>query len=213
MSTQVAKSDETDEHVLWPKPLGLVRATETALFIAAPLLSAGALSLIGVVCADAEKIRLAGPTLLLLVAAVIALMLSIQLGYHARQWIYSYEELQNWTGRQKPHPADLELQKEDCRKGGEKLARAGIAYNTGTLLLACGVSAVLVPKGTGTLSEWRWIATYLVAAAAVGEAVWTVHNHRDWFSRLLHPRELPRLFRRREAAPARSHAELENQDV
>lgn len=120
----MAKRDERDEHVLWPKPLGLIRATETALFIAAPLLSAGALSLIGVVCADAEKIRLAGPTLLLLVMAVIALMLSIQLGYHARQWIYSYEEIQNWTGRHEPHPADLELQKEDCRKGEDALPRA-----------------------------------------------------------------------------------------
>jgi hypothetical protein len=209
----VAKSDERDEHVLWPKPLGLIRATETALFIAAPLLSAGALSLIGVVCADAERIRLAGPTLLLLVAAVIALMLSIQLGYHARQWIYSYEEIQNWTGRHEPHPADLELQRQDCRKGEEKLARAGIAYNTGTLLLACGVAAVLVPTGTGVLSVWRWLAVCLVSAAAVGEAVWTVHDHRNWFSRLLRPREIPRLFRRREIDPDRSHAELESQDV
>ncbi|MET7351011.1 hypothetical protein [Streptomyces mirabilis] len=61
-------------HVGYPKPLGLVHAADVALTIAAPLLTAGALSLIGVVCADADKFRWPGPTLLLLVLTVLSLI-------------------------------------------------------------------------------------------------------------------------------------------
>ncbi|WP_435225035.1 hypothetical protein [Streptomyces sp. Tue6028] len=171
MSTEV-KSD--DELVARPTPLGIVRASETALFIAAPLLTAGSLSLIGVVCADADKIRLAGPTLLLLVTAVILLLLSIQLGFHARQWIYSYEDLQNWTGLSEPRKDDLEIQRRECVSGEEKLERAGMVYNAGTVLLAFGVAMVLVPRGTGDLAVWRWAATILVAVASIAQVIWTL---------------------------------------
>jgi len=174
---------DAHEHVLFPVPLGLVRANETALFIASPLLSAGAISLIGVVCADSPEFLWAGPALLLLVVAVISLLLSIQLGYHARQWIYSYEELQNWTAQPKPPLQALEKQAEDYRKGKKKLLRAGMLYNTGTVFLAFGVASVLVPEGTDGLAVWRWFAAVLVAAAAVGETIWTVSTYfppRTW---------------------------------
>ncbi|GAA5027826.1 hypothetical protein GCM10023335_64970 [Streptomyces siamensis] len=125
-------------------------------------------------CADADKIRLAGPTLLLLVTAVILLLLSIQLGFHARQWIYSYEDLQNWTGLSEPRKDDLEIQRRECVSGEEKLERAGMVYNAGTVLLAFGVAMVLVPRGTGDLAVWRWAATILVAVASIAQVIWTL---------------------------------------
>ncbi|MFC8514072.1 hypothetical protein [Streptomyces sp. NPDC057257] len=168
---------DASEHVLYPKPLGLVRANETALFIASPLLSAGAISLIGVVCADSSEFLWAGPALLLLVFAVILLLLSIQLGYHARQWIYSYEDLQNWTAQSDPPLQALERQAEDYKKGRKKLLRAGMVYNAGTVFLAFGIASALVPDGTDALGVWRLVATGFVATAAVGETVWTVGTY------------------------------------
>ncbi|MGW2549807.1 hypothetical protein [Streptomyces sp. NPDC001635] len=201
MSTDVTP---VHERVARPSPLGLMRASETALFIAAPLLSAGSLSLIGVVCADADEFRLAGPTLLLLVTAVISLLLSIQLGYQARQWIYSYEDLQNWTGEQRPGPQFLERQRDDYKKGRKRLYWAGIAYNLGTVLLAFGVASVLAPGGSGGLAVWRWAATVLVMIAAVGEVIWTfsIYVPRRYWS-----------FRRKQLDTQESLMEMEHRDV
>ncbi|MFF7949893.1 hypothetical protein [Streptomyces griseorubiginosus] len=177
MNTEVIHAHD---HVAHPAPLGLVRATETALFIASPLLAAGSLSLIGVVCADAGHFRFAGPALVLIVAAVISLLLSIQLGYHARQWIYSYEELRSWTGQQAPSLAQLKNQATHFQKGKAKLERAGMAYDVGTVLLGFGIALVLVPRGHNDLAWCRWIATGLVSAAAAGQALWILNTYFRW---------------------------------
>ncbi|WP_432175797.1 hypothetical protein [Streptomyces sp. Tue6028] len=187
MNTEVTSDYEP---VAQPVPLGLVRASETALFIASPLLAAGSLSLIGVVSADAEKIRFAGPALLLLVTAVIALLLSIQLGYHARQWIYSYEDLKNWSAQGQPSPEAVGNQATDYQKGKEKLAHAGMAYNAGTVFLAFGVAFVLVPRGHNDLAVWRWFATAFVSAFAVGEAAWILNTYLRWRHWLLRYRTI-----------------------
>ncbi|MEV7343250.1 hypothetical protein [Streptomyces sp. NPDC093544] len=201
MSTEVIHAHD---HVAHPTPLGLVRASETALFIASPLLAAGSLSLIGVVCADADKVRFTGPALLLIAAAVISLLLSIQLGYHARQWIYSYEDLRNWTARQQPSLEQLENQAKHFQKGRGKLERAGMAYDVGTVLLGFGVALVLVPRGHGDLATWRWIATGLVGAAAVGEAAWILNTYFRWRYWLL---------RRRAIRAQQSMKEVDQHDV
>ncbi|MCI3239578.1 hypothetical protein [Streptomyces spinosisporus] len=143
--------------------------------------------MIGVVCADANEFKFAGPALLLLVSAVIALLLSIQLGYHARQWIYSYEEICNWTARKCPTNRSLETQSKDFRKGKEKLDRAGLAYNAGTVFLSFAVAAALIPDRPGDLTVWRWIAAAFVTAAAIGESIWAIKIYAGTIGQFDHP--------------------------
>ncbi|MET9892807.1 hypothetical protein ABZZ47_21850 [Streptomyces sp. NPDC006465] len=201
MNTEVT-SENND--VAYPTPLGLVRASETALFIASPLLAAGSLSLIGVVCADANSFRFTGPALLLLVTAAISLLLSIQLGYHARQWIYSYDDLKNWTARRQPRPEDLDTQASDYKKGRKKLEHAGMAYNAGTVFLAFGVAFILAPRGHNELAVWRWFATAIVSAFAIGETAWILNTYLRWRHWLL---------RRRAIRSQRSLKEVGQNDV
>ncbi|MFF7885814.1 hypothetical protein ACFZDJ_49280 [Streptomyces sp. NPDC007896] len=159
-------------HVGYPKPLGLVHAADVALTIAAPLLTAGALSLIGVVCADADKFRWPGPTLLLLVLTVLSLITSIQLGYQARQYLYSYQDLKDWRAEE-PEPKFVENQHTDYLTWLDKTFLASIVYNLGTVLLLLSVAAALTPEGTGPLALWRWITAGLILAATGGEALWS----------------------------------------
>ncbi|WP_405931236.1 hypothetical protein [Streptomyces sp. NBC_00827] len=159
-------------HVGYPEPLGLVRASDVALTVAAPLLTAGALSLIGVVCADAARFHWPGPALLLLVLTVLSLVSSIQLGYQARQYLYSYQDLKDWRG-EAPEKKFVESQHKDYVKWLDKTLYAGFAYNFGTVLLLLSVATVLIPKGTGPLAVWRWIAAGLVLVAAMGEVIWS----------------------------------------
>lgn len=159
-------------HVGYPKPLGLVHAADVALTIAAPLLTAGALSLIGVVCADADKFRWPGPTLLLLVLTVLSLITSIQLGYQARQYLYSYQDLKDWRAED-PEQKFVENQHTDYLTWLDKTFLASIVYNLGTVLLLLSVAAALTPEGTGPLALWRWITAGLILAATGGEALWS----------------------------------------
>ncbi|MFF7469612.1 hypothetical protein [Streptomyces sp. NPDC008092] len=159
-------------HVGYPKPLGQAGASEAALFTAAPLLTAGALTLIGVVSADADKFRLPGTSLLLLVLTVIALVTSIQIGYQARQRLYSYQDLKDWLAVEKPEPAFVKAQHKDYVKWFDQTLFASVTYDFGTVLLFLSVSLVLVPQHGLTALRWATIAVAL--AATVGQTAWSL---------------------------------------
>ncbi|MEV5849340.1 hypothetical protein AB0M32_46010 [Streptomyces sp. NPDC051985] len=159
-------------HVGYPTPLGLAGASEVALFIAAPLLTAGALTLIGVVCADSEKFQWPGASLLLLVLAVIALVTSIQIGYQARQRLYSYQDLKDWMAVDNPGPAFVKAQHRDYVKWFDWTLRASMTYDLGTVLLFLSVAMVLVPRHG--MTELRLATIAVALAATVGQAVWSL---------------------------------------
>ncbi|MFF7054133.1 hypothetical protein ACFY94_37830 [Streptomyces griseorubiginosus] len=176
-----------------PKPYGYGPASASALFIAAPLFTAAALSLAGVVGGADDEFRWPGPILLILVIAALILVASIQLAYYARLHLYSYDDLVTWLGP--GYVEDYETRLRSDQKRDQKIwtryqLRAVHAFNVGTMLLGVGVAAALVPPVCGEQPKWRWAAAAVVCAATVIDAIWVTYmhmkalNHRtNWFYR------------------------------
>jgi len=166
-----------------PAPLGYAQAADAAHFVAAPLLAAAVAAMIGVVVADADKFRWPSVALLLLAGAGIALVASVQYGFHARALLYSPAELEEWWGR-----ADFEKRKSWLRSRQKahygawktKIGRAVTAYNIGATLLGSAVAVCLAPAAAVQSggAVVRWVAAGLVAVAAAGELAWTVLTMR-----------------------------------
>ncbi len=179
-----------------PEPYGYGPASASALFIAAPLLTAAALTLAGVVGGADDEFQWPGPILLLLVISALALVASIQLAYHARLYLYSYDDLACWLGPKHVEANALKLkakQKKDQEVWTWYQLRAIHAFNAGTVLLGLGVAAALVPPGCGRQAGWRWTAAVVVLIATLVDAVWVTYMHmdalnkkRNWFYRSVH---------------------------
>ncbi|MFL1900823.1 hypothetical protein ACJWDR_17170 [Streptomyces tauricus] len=170
--------------------LGYDTAIKEAHFIAAPLLTAAALSLAGVVAGADDHFLWPGPTLLLLVITAMTLLGSIQLSYYARQFLFPYQELEQswvdewdlWHGRK----GDPALRKEllpiymSARHRYRRFARYAVhSYNAGTLLLGLGIAASLAPSPGGKQAAWRWTAAGLVAFCTLVEALWVRHMYKE----------------------------------
>ncbi|WP_232026267.1 hypothetical protein [Streptomyces lincolnensis] len=152
-----------------------------ALFVAAPLLTAAALSLAGVVGGGDTHFRWPGPILLLLVVSAITLIASIQLSYHARLYLYSYDDLVNWYSETYVSKHKLTLwqkQQEDHEDWQNYNLAAVICFNVGTLLLGLGIAAALVPPDDGRQAPWRWTAAAISLLATVADGVWITYLHR-----------------------------------
>lgn len=175
-----------------PAPLGYAQADTAALFIAAPLLTAAALSLAGVVGGADDEFRWPGPILLLLVVAALALVASIQLNYHGRLYLYSHDDLASWYSEKfvclnKAHLYERQRGHQDTWKTYN--AAAVRCFNAGTVLLGIGIAAALVPPDCSKQAGWRWTAAAVVLVATVIDAIWVSYlqlkvAHRP--SRILH---------------------------
>jgi hypothetical protein len=159
-----------------PSPLGYAAAADAAHFVAAPLLAAGAVALVGVVAADADKFRVPSVALLVLTSAFITLVGSVQLGFHARALLYSAADIADWWGEYDLSQPQREerLRKEQHNDLGRwrwKIYWAVTTYNLGVSFLAAGVALCLIPPVTHTPSgvAIRWIAFGLVGLATLGE--------------------------------------------
>ncbi|MHA6760020.1 hypothetical protein [Streptacidiphilus sp. PAMC 29251] len=170
-----------------PGHLGRIPTSGVVHFITAPLLVAAALSLAGVVGAAVERFRWPGPTLLLLVFTALTLLASIQLSYHARQFLYSYQDLNDWLSPEyveysRTHDeGDDNLhtrQQQDFQRWEDLSDPATHCFNIGTILLALGLAAALVPPDHATQAGWRWGAAALVLVAALADAVWIAGLYR-----------------------------------
>ncbi|MEU0406980.1 hypothetical protein ABZ307_04015 [Streptomyces griseorubiginosus] len=160
-----------------PKPRGYGQADAVALFIAAPLLTAAALSLAGVVGGADDEFRWPGPILLILVVAALLLVASIQFNYHGRLYLYSFEDLENWLSPDyvKRDARNLhDEQRRDQEKWKKFNTRAVRCFNTGTLLLGVGIAAALVPPICSRQPEWRWSAAVIVLVCTVIDGFWIV---------------------------------------
>jgi hypothetical protein len=178
----------TGERDAWaaPEPYGYGHGSSSALFIAAPLLTAAALGLAGVVGGADDEFQWPGPTLLLLVIAALALVASIQFAYHARLYLYSYDDLQCWLGPEhvKAFASDLRVRQEEDQDVWAKYQLWAVhAFNCGTILLGIGIAAALVPPDCGKQIECRWAAAVLVLIATLVDAVWVIYMHMSAFGK------------------------------
>lgn len=157
-----------------PAPLGYAASADAAHFVAAPLLAAGALALLGVVAADHDKFRLPEAAMLVLTLALIALVASIQFGFQARQWLYSAADVTAWWGEQDLPEREEKLRRDqqaDFERWRRHNHRAVTTYNGGVTLLATGVAMCLAPpvNASAAGSVTRWLACALAGLAALAE--------------------------------------------
>ncbi|MGA5501930.1 hypothetical protein [Streptomyces umbrinus] len=144
--------------------------------MAAPLFTAATLSLAGVVAGADTEFRWPGPTLVLLVTTAMTLIFSIQLSYNARDYFYTFQELQEWFKGQGDGSAPDSHVREQYRFAQRTWRRrnnvAVAFYDIGTLLLGTGVAVSLVPPDSGKQALWRWIAVGIVLAGTIADGVW-----------------------------------------
>ncbi|MDX2710024.1 hypothetical protein PV350_45670 [Streptomyces sp. PA03-6a] len=166
-----------------PKPLGFGQAAQEAHSIAAPMLTAAALALAGVVAgADPTFFLWPGPTLLVLVAASLSLVASMQLHYHARHYYYSPQDIEAWYGpdahRSKQYPALRVTQRLHFEIWERYIFWAILSFNAGTSLLGLGVSLALAPSDAGPQAAWRWVAFAMVLLCTALDVLWIAHLYR-----------------------------------
>jgi hypothetical protein len=160
-------------------PFGYSAALENVGTSAAPLLAGFAFALIGLTVDHTDALARPNLALLLLVAAVLALVYSVQAAFIARQFYippgdyvdlktiaveegFAEDEIKGW------YIAWLETH-------STWLQRTRYSYNTGIVILLSGVAVTLVPKqGLSGSSDVRLAAVALIGFGAAVEAVWTL---------------------------------------
>jgi hypothetical protein len=162
-----------------PAPLGYGQAADAAHFVAAPLLASVSVAMIAVIGTSGSGFRWPGLALLALALAAMALVGSVQYGFHARALLYSAADLEAWWGSEDlvEHRKDVQdRQRDHFQQWKVKINRAVTAYNFGTGLLGAGVALCLAPPqgATGAEAACRWLACATVAAGALGELGWTL---------------------------------------
>ncbi|TDC64419.1 hypothetical protein E1200_20310 [Actinomadura sp. GC306] len=164
-----------------PRPLGYVEAAKEVRTIAAPLLTAAALSLTGVVAAaHDDNFRWPGLTLLILIIASLSFIASMQLHFYARQYLYSIADIEDWHGSDiasadpDRYGALLAQQGDDFSKWKKLNNGATGSFNAGTLLLASGIALALIPH-VGREMEWRWAAVALIVACTLIDLAWIIY--------------------------------------
>ncbi|MEU6340467.1 hypothetical protein ABZ883_05880 [Streptomyces sp. NPDC046977] len=168
----------------WPGPPqpGYDQASAAAHFVAAPLLAAAALSLIGVISTDKGQFGWPGTALILLVSATVLLIGSIQLAFNARKHFYTRQTLVDWYGDdQFAEMKDKLLQQLDwdIKRWRLKIAGAVRWFNAGTIALGLAVAATLVPSPTSPQAELRWAAAALTLAATAAECGYLLWLKRE----------------------------------
>ncbi|MFI6487477.1 hypothetical protein [Streptomyces sp. NPDC050564] len=157
---------------------GYPNSVHAAVNVAAPLLAGGAVAITGVIVADEEKFRWPGAAVLCLMLAIVSLIASIQLGFRARRYHFTSDELGIWFADTRTAAYYRDDSNRDWAIGTarntwrEKIQPAVHAYNLGTVLLGLGLSSALMPTSVSEQPNYRWAAAALALVATLVEVVW-----------------------------------------
>jgi hypothetical protein len=165
---------------LLPKgPHGASAALQSIGTVAAPLLAGFSFTLVALILTSPEPIRWPGATLVLMTAAGLALVTSVQFASWARQWDVSPAELLNWWPNFK-ELSDVErqwvfdVQHEHIRRHTRWARATRLAYNAGILCLLAGIAVLLIPGRGQTLISLRGLALLIAILGFFAEAVWVI---------------------------------------
>jgi hypothetical protein len=157
-----------------PDLYGQAEGNATASSVAAPLLAGGALALAGVIIQQEDALRFPGVALLLLVGAVALLIVAVQCGIWARQYVVTPAEIEQWwpAANEARRAAILRDQHWYAQRHRIWARRVTLTFNLGVLALWAAIAvAAAPPSGVGE-PAWRWAAAALALVAALAEAAW-----------------------------------------
>jgi hypothetical protein len=143
--------------------------------VSAPLLAATSAALLTLVLSIADKIRWDGLALLLLMAAALAFIGSVQLTFWAKRFVVTPAELADWwPDREAARDGELEWEQRFHQlRHGAWASRARWAYNAGILFLLAALPVMLLPPGqVSHVSHARLAAIALACVGLIIEAVW-----------------------------------------
>ncbi|MEV0486384.1 hypothetical protein AB0I69_38045 [Streptomyces sp. NPDC050508] len=159
---------------------GYGAAVKEAQFVAAPLLTAAALSLSGVVAGADKAFRWPGAALILLVITSMTLVFSMQLAYNARAYLFTFAELKDHYEGLPRRVASLERMRNEYDKAQDTWENrnyvAVLTYDAGSLLLGLSVAACLVPPDGRDQWPVRWAAAVIVCVGTMADAIWMVRK-------------------------------------
>lgn len=153
---------------------GSARALESLSGIAAPLLAAASVTVIGVIVQQPSSLAWPSLALTWLVLAAIALITSVQFGFWARHYAVTPAEIAAWWPMMDPKDRWNRVRGVQWHAAHHyrRWARyARIAYSAGIVALWMGVGFALVPSHA---SAYRWVPAALAWFAALAETVWSL---------------------------------------
>ncbi|MDG4782254.1 hypothetical protein O7614_21570 [Micromonospora sp. WMMD961] len=171
-----------------PNPYGAYQAADGLGGIAAPLLAAAAVTLLGLVLQIETVLRWPSLSLLLFGAAIILLLRAVQSHARARGYSVTPSEALAWY----PDAADMQRRRVvqwELRRHQAAwrfwIGRARRHYNLGVLFLLIGAAVLLVPADPQKLTATRWAAIAVLVWGCVAEtmAILIAWRRPDWWAR------------------------------
>lgn len=179
MSTRRRDLSAVDVTREFPRPFGQAAALEAMGTIAAPLLAGFAFASIGVILQVQKSLRWPDQALVLVVAATLLFITSLQASFNARRHWVPPDQWSAWLGLA-PSPARRgQLQREwtsDLASYRRWSEAARITYNLAIVVLLAAIAVLLVPRGD--IELWRTIGIVLACAGALGEVAWVLAASR-----------------------------------
>lgn len=170
-----------------PAPFALGAASDAATSVAAPLLAGFSVTLIGVVAQSPQSFRWPGLAILGLTIVAATFTAALQLGFWARQYLYSRSDIEQWRDlAAEPLWIVQHLIEQQRRHYGvwtRYRRKARLAYNMGVCGLGVAVALVVAPPGSyadGTIvpateSTARWAGTLILTSLSILELAWVFH--------------------------------------
>jgi hypothetical protein len=139
--------------------------------VAAPFLAGFSLTLLGLLIPQSDTFRLGDLALILLAAAAVCFIATVQCTFWARQYVVTPQEIEMWRPA---YPAERRIALQRLHKCAFDIwsARSVWCYRAGILFVMAGVAVALVPEGSVGLG--RWLAILVLALGFVGELLWIV---------------------------------------
>ncbi|MGY1608371.1 MULTISPECIES: hypothetical protein [unclassified Geodermatophilus] len=177
----MARGAATYARPKWRRPptLGYPAALDAVGNVAAPLLGGFSLASTVVVADDAANFRWPGWALLALTTAAVLLLNAVQCGFHARRYLWSADDANNWMPDLKDHAGweeHLQQQQHEDYDSWRQWVKWTIRlYNAGIVALLAGLALALPPPhGDGLQQTLRWVAFAIAVTVALVEFAWTV---------------------------------------
>lgn len=171
-----------------PNPYGAYQSADGLGGIAAPLLAAAAVTLLGLVLQIENALRWPSLSLLLFGAAVIVLLRAVQSHARARGYSVTPSEALAWypdaADPQRRRVVQWELRRHQAA-WRFWIGRARRHYNLGVLFLLIGSAVLLVPADPKDLTGTRWAAIAVLGWGFVAEttAILIAWRRPGWWAR------------------------------
>jgi hypothetical protein len=157
-------------------PFGYAASVESMGSIAAPLLASVNAGVLVFALSSEESFRWPTVTLFLLGCSLLALLAAVQATFHARQYVVTPSEIEEWypdsdVPSMRQHLR--EQQRWHWREHTTWAGRATLAYDAGLASFLLALATITVPTGPlDDVSRGRWAVVAVALLGVIAELAW-----------------------------------------